>query len=552
MIGLYAPTRATKGRNSSRRLEIVQIKQTRTITALVDPWCEHPSMLEATCVDEVESTRFAANPYMTACDSIVETMLNPGATDENFKICQEMYSTERNYIEKLKLLLKVKDALLERVAKNKPVMKEATIKQIFGKIKPIVEIHERICSELKDLMDNFDEKGRHIAEIWKNVSYELLRIYPAYTNYCDMARLMFVSECEKNAKLRSFIEELEKDPAFNRQKIADIMVIPVQRLAGVKLLLEKLQKKSARRQRVAIQSAIDKVSDVLSQSNTIRMNSDKYMASLSLFAQVDSIPVKLVKSSNDMIISVDGRLLCGTEKLDIKDNTKIKLVLFKDATVLVCKKARSLGEKTWLGKAVWRKTFLSSFKKPYKYIMSLKAEQFREIIFIFCHKFLKDGNAPLERTPFCCWRIREERSDIDWFVEVDGTQMELFSQHLFAALPSRVDITSRWLRHNGMMTFAEVPTECQAILKRELTEKGYITEELDEVSTPVRNGVKHMAQMFGLGNMSEVFHSRSTTVKKAKIDGHLTLHFQSNLEDPPGFGHLNSTPVRRRLVYPAE
>ncbi|VDL76818.1 unnamed protein product [Nippostrongylus brasiliensis] len=425
MIGLYAPTRATKGRNSSRRLEIVQIK--------------------------------------------------------------------------------VKDALLERVAKNKPVMKEATIKQIFGKIKPIVEIHERICSELKDLMDNFDEKGRHIAEIWKNVSYELLRIYPAYTNYCDMARLMFVSECEKNAKLRSFIEELEKDPAFNRQKIADIMVIPVQRLAGVKLLLEKLQKKSARRQRVAIQSAIDKVSDVLSQSNTIRMNSDKYMASLSLFAQVDSIPVKLVKSSNDMIISVDGRLLCGTEKLDIKDNTKIKLVLFKDATVLGCGTA----------------------------LVASKGYDTTPRSFPDAERSASGQSTIADR-----WK------------RAFGTNTILLLENQRGA--ERYRLTSRWLRHNGMMTFAEVPTECQAILKRELTEKGYITEELDEVSTPVRNGVKHMAQMFGLGNMSEVFHSRSTTVKKAKIDGHLTLHFQSNLEDPPGFGHLNSTPVRRRLVYPAE
>lgn len=44
-------------------------------------------------------------------------------------------------------------------------MEEATIKQIFGKVKPIVDLHEKIIIELEDLIDNFEEKGRNIAEV---------------------------------------------------------------------------------------------------------------------------------------------------------------------------------------------------------------------------------------------------------------------------------------------------------------------------------------------------------------------------------------------------
>lgn len=36
-----------------------------------------------------------------------------------------------------------------------------------------------------------------------------------------------------------------------------------------------------------------------------------------------------------MISSVDGRFICATDKLGLKESSKIRLVLFKDATVLV-------------------------------------------------------------------------------------------------------------------------------------------------------------------------------------------------------------------------
>ncbi|KAK6014797.1 hypothetical protein OSTOST_19812, partial [Ostertagia ostertagi] len=133
-------------------------------TAMVNPWIGAPSLLEATCIDELEETRIVEDVYLTACDSIAETMLAPGATDEKFNICQEICSTEKHYIANLKLLLKVKDALLERVSKNKPLMEEATVKQIFGKIKPIVDVHEKIVAKLEDLMENFDRKCHKIAE----------------------------------------------------------------------------------------------------------------------------------------------------------------------------------------------------------------------------------------------------------------------------------------------------------------------------------------------------------------------------------------------------
>ncbi|KAK6052047.1 hypothetical protein COOONC_10449 [Cooperia oncophora] len=168
--------------------------------------------------------------------------------------------------------------------------------------------------------------------MWKKYSYELLRIYPGYTNYCDCARKIFDESCEKHPKFKSFIESLEKEPEFHRQRVVDILAAPVQRLAGVKLILERLQRKSKGGQSADIQRAIETVGDVLSQSNTIRLNNDKHIASLTLLTQVEALPTTLVSGSNDMIQTIDGRFVCASNKTNIKDNREINVVLFSDAT----------------------------------------------------------------------------------------------------------------------------------------------------------------------------------------------------------------------------
>nr|CDJ84345.1 Dbl homology (DH) domain containing protein [Haemonchus contortus] len=544
---LDPPCRVTK-------VEVVQITRTRMYTALVSPWGGSPSILEETCVEDVKEARIVDCGYMTACDSIAETMLSPGVTDEKFKICQEIYSTERNYIDNLKLLLKVKDVLLERVAKNKPVMEEATIKQIFGKIKAIVDVHQRIIAELEDLIEHFDKKGQNIAEIWKSFSYELLRIYPGYTNYCDTARSIFVDACENNPKLKVFIESLEREPEFHRQRVADIMMFPVQRLAGVKLLLEKLQRKSKGGQSAEIQRAIDKVGDVLSQSNTVRLNSDKYIASLNLLAQVDSIPVNLISSSNDVIISMEARLVCASNRVDIKDNREISLVLFSNGSVMVSKKIRRLGNNTVIGKAVWRNVF-NTLKKSYKFKMTLVAEQFRCMNFVYCRRKakVKDGPPlPLERTPYCCWKIREERGDVDWIVEVNAVEMEVFAACLLEVLISKIgNVGGRSLKMNTKMTITEVSLECQAVLKKKLLEKGYSTEEEEEQEEEEGKVSKFsslLAKTVRWGAVSGVFSTALSSPKQHSRPPEL----QDAQDMLVRMGQRKSIVIRPRLIYPLE
>ncbi|KIH57212.1 hypothetical protein ANCDUO_12598, partial [Ancylostoma duodenale] len=116
-----------------------------------------------TCIGVV-GTRIDENGNIKPDEQFLDTVLADGATDEKFQICQELFNTERHYIDNLKLLLKVKDALIERVEKEKPIISKPKIVQIFGKIQPIVDLHEDISQKLADLIENWNEKKCDVAK----------------------------------------------------------------------------------------------------------------------------------------------------------------------------------------------------------------------------------------------------------------------------------------------------------------------------------------------------------------------------------------------------
>ncbi|ETN71783.1 hypothetical protein NECAME_14085 [Necator americanus] len=112
---------------------------------------------------------------------------------------------------------KVKDALIERVEKEKPIISRPKIVQIFGKIQPIVDLHEEISQKLADLIDNYSEKQCDVAKIWVDANNELLRVYPSYINYCDNARSLLIDACERHPRLRTFIEILRRTKEIQTQ-----------------------------------------------------------------------------------------------------------------------------------------------------------------------------------------------------------------------------------------------------------------------------------------------------------------------------------------------
>ncbi|ETN85641.1 BRCA1 protein [Necator americanus] len=73
-------------------------------------------------------------------------------------VCTEMLETEFSYLKALKLLESVKKELESAIERGDTVMEKADVLLVFGKISPILQVHEKIVVSLKQLLDKWDEK----------------------------------------------------------------------------------------------------------------------------------------------------------------------------------------------------------------------------------------------------------------------------------------------------------------------------------------------------------------------------------------------------------
>ncbi|KAJ1352573.1 hypothetical protein KIN20_008959 [Parelaphostrongylus tenuis] len=102
----------------------------------------------------LDSTQATSNLKESETQLEIEQPCGDDEARKTFMICQEMHLTEMHYAEKLRLLILVRDALLARFAEKRPILREHEIVTAFGKVAPILDIHERICERLKGVVDN--------------------------------------------------------------------------------------------------------------------------------------------------------------------------------------------------------------------------------------------------------------------------------------------------------------------------------------------------------------------------------------------------------------
>uniref|UniRef100_A0A914RJC8 DH domain-containing protein n=1 Tax=Parascaris equorum TaxID=6256 RepID=A0A914RJC8_PAREQ len=76
---------------------------------------------------------------------------SPRRVDKRHAVCREMLETEENYLKALKIIIQTFKEPLEAQA-NDPesgLLSKAEIMQIFSRVPSLVEVHEKICSELR-------------------------------------------------------------------------------------------------------------------------------------------------------------------------------------------------------------------------------------------------------------------------------------------------------------------------------------------------------------------------------------------------------------------
>lgn len=171
-------------------------------------------------------------------------------------------------------MFQFKIALEGEITQNE-FMPKNDVTLMFGKLDPILELHEKIYSKLTFMLNEAnnllsvingkknDDKSLDFAQVWIEAKEEMKKAYPQYLNSYDTIKRLFDKYDRENSKFHTFCKAKESNPEFHRLKLTDLMVKPVQRLPSVVLLLKEMAKKSDSRLKGSAEEAARSIDDVL-------------------------------------------------------------------------------------------------------------------------------------------------------------------------------------------------------------------------------------------------------------------------------------------------
>uniref|UniRef100_A0A914WN09 Protein ECT2 n=1 Tax=Plectus sambesii TaxID=2011161 RepID=A0A914WN09_9BILA len=158
------------------------------------------------------------------------------------QVCMELLQTERNYVEVLRIILKTFKEPLESMH-DEELLTKSELTLIFGKIPPLLAVHENICHELVNLVSHWSEE-RPIGAVWLKAARELQRVYPSFINSFDAAKEL-LKECDRTKpKFHAFLKACQTRSECQRQTLVELLIRPVQRLGSVQLLLKDILKRT--------------------------------------------------------------------------------------------------------------------------------------------------------------------------------------------------------------------------------------------------------------------------------------------------------------------
>ncbi|CAI5443596.1 unnamed protein product [Caenorhabditis angaria] len=94
----------------------------------------------------------ATPDYIYSNDDMEKVCKSPRVVSKRLQVCMEMVETETNYVNQMKLIVKLKNSLEQEIAQNE-FMKKSDVAMIFGKLEPILEVHQKILNNLNTLLN---------------------------------------------------------------------------------------------------------------------------------------------------------------------------------------------------------------------------------------------------------------------------------------------------------------------------------------------------------------------------------------------------------------
>ena len=219
-------------------------------------------------------SQFSSDSVFSQPDSVLEEDIEPpveSRVERKKQIAMELLETEERYVERLELLnVKLRDVITcaNNQQRDKPVVSELTVKQIFSNVHQIHQLNQTLLEELRKRLQSWENDPR-LGDIMIRIA-PFLKLYSDYVANFDIANSVLNDCLNKEKRFAALVQEFERDPACENLKVSHFMLEPVQRLTRYKLLFEDYLKRlpDEAPDRKQTESALKIISEAANHANS--------------------------------------------------------------------------------------------------------------------------------------------------------------------------------------------------------------------------------------------------------------------------------------------
>ncbi|XP_049513328.1 FYVE, RhoGEF and PH domain-containing protein 4-like isoform X5 [Dermacentor silvarum] len=187
--------------------------------------------------DDDEHDRLAAT---TAARS--PTVQSEPAGSAAGRVAEELLSTERTYVDVLRLLDQRLAFRLDQENRAHSMVPQTTVAAIFAPLKPLFRLHhDFLLPRLQERLDAWDREPR-IGDVMKDFA-PFLKMYAEYVKNFDQSVQLLASCYAKHPRFAAVVDEIHAMPECKSLTVQHHMLTPVQRVPRYQLLLKEYLKK---------------------------------------------------------------------------------------------------------------------------------------------------------------------------------------------------------------------------------------------------------------------------------------------------------------------
>lgn len=158
------------------------------------------------------------------------------------RVAEELLSTERTYVDVLRLLDQTLAFRLDQENRAHSMVPQNTVATIFAPLKPLFRLHhDFLLPRLQERLDAWEREPR-IGDVMKDFA-PFLKMYAEYVKNFDQSVQLLASCYAKHPRFAAVVDEIHAMPECKNLTVQHHMLTPVQRVPRYQLLLKEYLKK---------------------------------------------------------------------------------------------------------------------------------------------------------------------------------------------------------------------------------------------------------------------------------------------------------------------